>query len=612
MIDTFHFLRPWWFVALLALPLLDRALRHGAMLSNAWARIVDPHLLPYLLTERADAAGGRAWVLRWLPLLAFTLVTVALAGPAWRELPQPVLRDQSSLVVAFDLSQSMNATDLTPSRLERARLKVIDLLEQREDGQTALISFAGLPFVVSPLTSDAATIQSLVPVLEPDIMPAGGSRADRALALAADLISGGGDGRGSVLLVTDSAEGRDVAMAEKLREQGVVTSVLGVGTREGAPVRVSDGGLLKDADGRIVHTRLDEERLRALARAGGGRYTRISIDDDDLERLGEALAAAGDLETEDAMSTDIWREEGPWLLLPLLPLAAMVFRRGALAVVLASGLVIGVPRPAAAFEWSSLWQRDDQRGVRLLRDEERYADAAELLDDPEWRAAALYRDEQFGDSAELLSDYGTVRAAYNRGTALARQGDYRSAIEVYRGLLERDPEHEDAKHNLEVLLDELERQQQEQEGEGEGDQQDQQNGEQSADSQGAQGSEGSGQDPSGGDSRGAGSGGDDDEQLADQERQPGEMSREEIEAEAERRAQQSLPEDDGEGEPQEQRMARLGEPSDATSEEREQQAAVEQWLRRIPDDPGGLLRRKFLYELQRRREQGEMSEEDPW
>ncbi|MEM9384402.1 MAG: VWA domain-containing protein [Pseudomonadota bacterium] len=605
--EHFHFIRPLWLVLLLALPLLDRLLRSGALLSSAWARIVDPKLLRYLLTDGASGSVGRAWVLRWAPLVAFLLAVVALAGPAWRELPQPVLRDQSSLVIAFDLSQSMNATDLTPSRLERARLKVIDLLERREDGQTALVSFAGLPFVVSPLTSDAATIQSLVPVLEPDIMPSGGSRADRALRLAGDLIDGGGDGSGNILLVTDNAMARDVGVARALAERGIRTSVMGVGTREGAPVRVSNGALLKDAQGRIVHTRLEEDLLREIASVGGGRYTRMSIDDVDLDRLSDALASGGQFENEDAMSTDIWREEGPWLLLPLLPFVALVFRRGALVVLI--GLVLmPVPRPAYAFEWSALWSRDDQRGRQAL-EEERYDQASELLADPEWKAAAHFRGERFEESAGLLESQEGIRALYNRGTAVARNGDYRTAIELYRELLEQAPNHEDALHNLEILLEELEQQQQEGEGEqGEDGQEQAQN----SDSQGSQRQQqGGGQDPSSQQSQGGGGGGDDQEQMADQQPRDDKMTREEIEAEAERRAAQALP-DESQGDAQEERMAQLGEPSDTSGEEREQEAAVEQWLRRIPDDPGGLLRRKFVYELQRRRQQGEVSEEDPW
>lgn len=617
MLDTFHLLRPLWLVALLALPLIDRLLRSGALVSSAWSRIVAPRLLPYLVAERVPGAGADALarLARWLPLVAFAVTVLALAGPAWQQLPQPVLRDQSSLVIAFDLSRSMNATDLAPSRLERARLKVIDLLERRQDGQTGLVSYAGLPFVVSPLTTDAATIQSLVPVLEPRIMPLAGSRADRALALAASLIDGGGDGSGAVLLVTDSAEERDVRMATKLRERGIVTSVLAVGTREGAPVRQADGSLLKDDGGRIVHSRLDEARLQALARAGGGRYTRLTIDDGDLDRLDDALASTGRFEDEDEMSTDIWREEGPWLLLPLIPLAALAFRRGVLAAVLLAVLV-PLPRDAHAFDWSSLWQRRDQRGVTAL-DEARYDEALALLDDEEWQAAAYYRDGQYERSAEVLETRDDVRARYNLGTALARAGRYREAIEVYRELLDRHPDHADAQHNLDVLLEEMERQQQQQQNQQQGDGE-QQNGQpQSADgAQGSQGRSGQGQQSQRGQqSQGGGGSPMDEEQFAEQQGQQQEqderMSQEEIAREAQRRARQALP--DGEdGEEDAQRVARLGQQQDADGEAREQQAAVEQWLRRIPDDPGGLLRRKFLYELQRQRQQGEVTEEDPW
>jgi Ca-activated chloride channel family protein len=604
--DDFHFLRPLWLLALLALPLLDRLLRHGAMMANAWSRVIEARLLPYVLAEEKTAGASSAWM-RWVPLVAFTLSVVALAGPVWRQLPQPVLRDQSSLVILFDLSQSMNAADIAPSRLERARLKVIDLLERREDGQTALVGYAGLPFVVSPLTSDSATIKSLVPVLNPQIMPAGGSRADRALEMAADLIDGGGDGNGNVLLVTDGVEARDVEMADRLNARGITISVLAVGTRQGAPVRTSSGSLLKDDDGSIIHSRLTESSLRRLASRGGGGFSLITIDDADLDRLQGVFDAGGRFESEDAMSTDLWREEGPLLLLPILPLAALMFRRGVLVLLVGMFLVPLTP-PAHAFDWEALWQRRDQRGVRALAEED-VDQALSLLDDPQWQSAALYRDKQYAESAGLLDQFDSDRALYNRATAVARAGDYPAAIEQYQQLLERSPDHEDARHNLEVLLDALEQQQQEGEGE-EGEEGPQMP--QSADASGAQGEGGQGQDQQGGRSQGAGES-EMDEQLAEQSNDAGGMTREEIEREAEERAARELPDAEREGEEgAEQRQTRLAEaPSDA-EKQREQQAAVEQWLRRIPDDPGGLLRRKFLYELQRRRQAGEVTEEDPW
>jgi Ca-activated chloride channel family protein len=602
--DDFHFLRPAWLAALLSLPLLDRLLRRGALLANAWSRVVEARLLPYVLAD-ATAGGGSQTLVRWVPLLGFVLAIVAVAGPAWRQLPQPVVRDQSSMVILFDLSQSMNATDVAPNRLERARLKVIDLLARRVDGQTALVGFAGLPFVVSPLTSDAATIQSLVPVLDPDIMPAGGSRTDLALEMAADLIDGGGDGRGDVLLVTDSAEARDVDVAASLAERGIHVSVLAVGTREGAPVRVSDGGLLKSRDGSIVHSRLTERTLRELARAGDGAFSLLTIDDTDLDRLAGVLTAERRFEDEDQMSTDIWREEGPWLLLPLLPLAALLFRRGVL-VLLVGMFTLPLATPAEAFEWGSLWQRRDQRGVEALQTQD-YERAVELLEDPEWNSAALYKAGRYGESAQRLEPLGSDRALYNRATAMARTGDYPSAIQMYRDLLERNPDHQDGRHNLEVLLDALEEQQQD----GEGQSGDQGESSQNSDASGAQGQQGDGQNQQSGNSSGDGES-EGDEQLADQAEDAGGMTREEIEREAAERAAQELPDGEEDRDAEEQaRMAQVSQPSDE-DRAREQQAAVEQWLRRIPDDPGGLLRRKFLYELQRRRQRGEVTEEDPW
>src|SRR5262249_54427880 len=153
---------------------------------------------------------------------------------------------------------SMDANDLKPSRLALARLKLLDLLERRAEGQTALIVYAAQPFVVSPLTNDAKTIAALVESLATELMPAQGSRADRALALAADLLKQAGMASGDVLLITDGTDARDAAAAAAVRAHGLRVSVLGIGTAEGAPIPLARGGLYTNPKGDIVIARLDE------------------------------------------------------------------------------------------------------------------------------------------------------------------------------------------------------------------------------------------------------------------------------------------------------------------------------------------------------------------
>ncbi len=588
MIEQLHFLRPWWFLALSLLPLLWWVTRTRQSGGSPWTRVVDPKLLPYLLDgKQGDRRKRRAPLL--LVALALVLLVSALAGPAWRELPQPVFRDQAALVIALDLSQSMDAGDLAPTRLARARLKLIDILGHRAEGQTALVAYAGRAFVVSPLTDDADTIKSLVSSMTSDIMPVLGSRADHALSMAGEMIDRAALGSGEVLLITDGVRERDVQAARDLASRGIAVSVLAVGTPDGAAVTLSDGSLLKDANDSIVIPRLDEPMLRAVSSAGGGRYSRLRLDGSDLNAV---LPDGGqdmlDDVTDSELNTDLWHEEGPWLVLLLLPIAALAFRRGVLVLLVV--LCLPVARPAYAFEWDALWKRDDQRGVEALQQGEYEQAQALLAQDPQWVGAAQYLAGQFEDSAQSLASPDSQRGLYNLGNALARTGQLQEAIQAYSEVLEANPGHEDAAYNLELLRELMQQQQQQQSSSSDGEQSDEQEQSSQDDSESQQGESQSAQ----GEQDSADQS--DAEQQSEQERQAAESEAEQSQEaqEQERQAQQG--EEEGE---QGEKDARMAQAESESMREREEQAAVEQWLRRIPDDPGGLLRRKFLYQYKR-------------
>ncbi len=593
MIDLglFHFLRPQWFVALLPLALLAWFMffRKGA--HSNWEAVVDEGLLPYILIR----GGGRTR--RAAIILAVTgglLGIVALAGPAWDKLPQPVFTSQDALVIALDLTLSMDANDVSPSRLERARYKISDILDQRLEGQTALLVYSGAAFTVTPLTDDGETIRSQLKALDTGIMPVTGNRTDKAVTLALDLLKQGGMRRGHVLLITDGATpdsaGDSVAL---LRNGGYRLSVLGVGTRHGAPVLLPDGGFLQDRDGEIVIPILDEGALRGLAGSGGGIYVRLTKDDRDTRQLAgffsEAQAASERAGAE--ITADVWREQGPWLVLCLLPLVALLFRRG---YVLALALFLfPLPEPVSALDWDDLWLRRDQQGQRAM-DARDYAAAAELFDDPAWKAAAQHHAGDYRGALDSLELLAGAESNYNRGNALARLGRYHEAIAAYDRTLAERPGHADAKFNKELLEKELERQQQQQQ-----DRETQQGQEEQQSRQGQDQQDQEDQTP-GQEQQQAGQ-----EQQNDQSRPPDTGERQDRadrnetpEPDTQEQAQRRQQQEQGEqarDEGLEQSMARADDPRTA-----EEQQATEQWLRRIPDDPSGLLRRKFRYQYQQR------------
>ena len=583
--ELFHFLRPQWFLALLPLALVLWLLFFRKQGSRGWEAVCDERLLPHILIRKPGRARRASLA---LTALGGLLAVAALAGPAWEKLPQPVFTARDALVIALDLTRSMDAGDVSPSRLERARFKIRDLIEKRSEGQTALLVYAGEAFVVTPLTDDVETIKSQLNALEPDIMPALGNRPDKAVDLSLDLLRQAGRRQGHLLLITDEAE---VEAAEEsvgsLRDEGYRLSILGVGTSHGVPVPLPDGGFLKGRNGEIVIPVLDEKPLRQLAALGGGRYVRLTKDDSDVALLTDYFSGAneGDEQVATELEADVWREQGPWLVLCLLPLAALLFRRGVLALLLMAG-----PGAVDALDWDSLWLRNDQQGRRAM-EAQNYEQAAELFEDPAWKSSAQYRAENYQGALESLEGLNDIESHYNRGNSLARLGRYPEALAAYDKALAEAPDHADAQFNKELVERELQRQQAQQQ------QQQGQKQEENKDNQQAQENEGQAT-PS--------------EQQAEQRQEPrSEQGQEEpqqpeqgqeTERQSEKQPTQQQEAQQSPGRQQAEQEDRQLARNESLTPDEEQQA-VEQWLRRIPDDPSGLLRRKFLHQYQQRRYQ---------
>ncbi len=453
-LSELHFLRPLWFLALTPLPWLLWRLRRLDSGAAAWQGLVDAHLLPHLLVG-ADAR------IRRLPLVllacGWLLGVTALAGPVWARLPQPLYQAQGQRVIVLDLSPDMDAQDLAPSRLGRARFEILDLLAAAAEGQTALLAYGPEPFLVSPLTGDAATIAAQVPDLATALLPVkGAKRTDLALAEAGELLKRAGRSTGDIILLTADPEDLEAvrAMAAQLRDRGYRTSVLGLGTDQGAPIPLAGGGFQTDERGAIRLSRLRPDPLRAIAAAGGGRYVALTADDADTRALLPEAGRDGDpIEREEDARADQWREEGPWLLVALLPLAALAFRRGWLSpLTLLLGVCLAwVPPPAAqAFGWADLWWRPDQQGARSLAagDPEQ---AAARFARPDWRAAAQYQAGDFDQAVATLADQTGAEADYNRGNALAHAGKLREAAAAYERTLAEAPDHADARFNRDLV-----------------------------------------------------------------------------------------------------------------------------------------------------------------
>ena len=642
MPEAFHFLHPAWLLALLPLPLLLVWLGRTRGGEGQWRGVCDAHLLPYLLSR---PAAGVSRLPVWLFAAGWLLAVIALADPVWQQRPQPVYSSQQARVLVLDLSQSMRAADLKPSRLAQARYKVADLLKQSREGQTGLVVFAGDAFSVAPLTNDTRTIRELLKPLAPALMPVQGSRVDRGLQQAAALLHQAGLPHGDILLITDGfSDPRAMDVARQLHRQGYRLSVLGVGTADGAPVPDGQGGYLRDTDGNIVMPKLATRQLQRLAAAGGGDYSALSTDDADLRRLLRNTSPALDTPlTKTDQQADVWRSEGPWLVLALLPLAALAFRRGwLLSLPLLGALLLGsAPQPAMAFSWDDLWARHDQQADRALQagDLKR---AQALARQPLRHGTAAYRAGDYDQAVHDFAREAGPQADYNHGNALAKLGRYQDAVDAYTRALQADPDLEDARYNkaqVEKLLQQQKQQQRQEQKQADGSDQNQgaaspQAGNQQQQNNGTKNQDGSDADnrtaqankqptqannskdkdrPENGSAEQQQANGDEDTQSREQAQAKNADAKQDKPSagQATEQAANDKPANPPTNTPPpDSDQARTA--SAADTERSEQQQADERWLRRIPDDPGGLLRRKFLYQYSQRGRSADNAGQAAW
>lgn len=599
--NQFHFLRPEFLLLIPAVFLLAVLISRAGN-SSSWSQYISSSKLKLLVRGESS----RHWKNPLLFALAGITASLALSGPSWEMRPVPTTENASALVILLDLSPSMLAQDIQPDRLVRARLKITDLLRLREDGQTALVAYSGSAHRVSPLTDDSNTIEALLPALHPAVMPQTGSNIEAAIELGLELLeSSGYQSQGHFLVVTDGIDPDAQKAIYDSLPGGVQLSILGVGTTDGAPIPLGGGNFYRDGRGDIVLARLNRNELQILAGRSGGRYIELQPDDSDLNYLLDHIdSPSADLDVEIETTYDSWHDAGYWLIILLIPLALMTFRRDILFS-LPLIIVFGLPSPKAeAGIWQDLWSTRDQQGHEALQQNDPVS-ATELFETIDWKAYSAYQAEEFESAAEQLLQSETT-SLYNLGTAQARAGQLEEALQNLNQFVEMNPDHDNAIFNRDLvaqLLQQQEQQEQQQDQQGsegsEGESGDQQaesqesgepgEGEESQDADGSEQAEGS-QEDEGAD----GSQQEQSDQGQESEQQSASNSDEgESEGEGEDQQQAGSEESDQEGSEEAEAMAAMAEvsPEDLSD-------ASEQWLRGIPDDPSGLLRRKFEYESQ--------------
>jgi Ca-activated chloride channel family protein len=448
VIGDFHFLRPWWLLPILAAFALAWTISRREDVRSRWRGMIAPSLLDHLVVE-----GGTARRFRpvYLVSAAIALGAIAAAGPTIDRERPPFVDDKAPLAIVIDLSQTMDAIDISPTRLERAKLKIQDLLKRRQGARTAVFAYAGSAHMVLPLTDDATLVQTYVNSLATRIMPVTGKDSGKALRTVQTALASE-DMPGTILFMTDGVEPAAFdTFSQNSGDDEII--VLGIGTEQGGPVKTGEGQFLTDSGGARVFAKMDVDQLHKLQSEAGVQVATVSLDDSDVDWIERRIRSH--LEQKQGEGEYRWRDLGWWLTIPLALLAALWFRRGwsvhwAGAILLGFALLVPVRSYAQTSPLMDMWLTHDQQG-RLAFDKGDFGAAATDFDDPMWRGAALYRAGEFADAVDAFAQVDTAESYYDQGNALAYLDRLPEAAASYQQALKRRPDWPEALANLAII-----------------------------------------------------------------------------------------------------------------------------------------------------------------
>jgi Ca-activated chloride channel family protein len=450
-IEALHFLRPHWLWLLAAVPVILLAHRFREDIRARWRRYIDPNLLDHLIVSPAQR-----WSFRPIHMICLLILlgSIALAGPTWKNEQPPFTEDKAPLVIALDLSQTMDAIDLDPTRLERAKLKIRDLLKQRAGARTALFVYAGTIHMVLPFTTDDSLFELYLTSLSTHLMPRPGKDTSQAIKAIEDFLKDEPI-PGTILFITDGIEPKALSVLHEFvarSEDKDDVLVMGVGTSRGGPIRTSSNRFLTDATGGRVYSRLDVNALRDLSKMDV-EATSLTLNDDDIQWIQRRVQHhLNVVQQRNSKTRPI--DEGYWLTIPIAAVSVFWFRKGwtvrwapsALAVIIVFPPSFGIKH----LTWLDLWLTPDQQG-RYFYDRGEFGRAAEHFEDPLWRGIAFERTQDYEQALNSFALSDTAEGWYNQGNALARLGKYPEAVEAYRQALNQRQPWKDAEDNLALV-----------------------------------------------------------------------------------------------------------------------------------------------------------------
>lgn len=575
LFDLIYFSNPNYLILIAFVLFLYIVKKENKVEQNQLTNFIDAKLLQHLVS---DKSGKR--LPSWVGILLVSLLIVGISGISWEKKEEKKYITPMQTILILDQSLSMYATDIKPNRLTRVKQKVQDLLVSIKEGNIALTAYAGDAFVISPFSQDKSTLKHFLLALDPLIMPLYGSDIQQAFSTSLALISDPTQYTNIILFTDDVNESDITNIKQQLSGYNVKLNIIGVGSKEGANILLPDGNILRTSAGQVI-AKLPVKELNQLARELGADYYSSDLLPSDIEAILSTPISNQDKAVEAKSQSIDWVDKGHWFALPFLIWLLYQFRAGVMLALFIAILPYSPKADAIGLDW---FYTQDQKAQKLV-DQGDWKSAQPLFENPKWQAASQYALGNYDAAAEQLSllneQQNSASLEYNKGNSLALAGKLDDAIASYKTALKIKPEFTEAQQNLNYL----EKLKQEQEKQQNQDSQQSKDEEQESQDQDSQS-----------------------DQKSDPNKNNDEQNKQEQEEQEEQPKNSSDQDKKSENtsEQQEQKPPKQ-EDDPLTSEE---QVALNQWMRQIQDDPGGLLKRKLWYLHQEKRAENRYRQQD--
>lgn len=574
--DLIHFSNPNYLILIFFVLFLYIVKKENKVEHNQLVNFIDAKLLQHLVSDKAGKT-----LPSWIGLVLVSLLIIGIAGISWEKKVEKKFITPMQTIIILDQSLSMYATDIKPNRLTRVKQKVQDLLTNIKEGNIALTAYAGDAFVISPFSQDKSTLKHFLLALDPLIMPLYGNDTLQAFETSLALISDTSQYTNVILFTDEIKVSAFEAIKKQVAKYNIKMNIIGVGTKEGANVLLPDGNYLRTSKGQVI-PKLPINNLKQLANELGGNYYTSDLLPSDIDSiLASPTSIQNDAIEAKSQSLD-WVDKGHWFALPFLFWLLYQFRAGVLVSLFVLVLPFSQKADASPLDW---FYTPDQKAQKLVEKGDWEA-AQPLFKDQKWQAASQYALGNYDAAAEQLDALNesqrSANLQYNKGNSLALAGNLDEAISAYQEALVLKSDFSEAQENLDYLKTLKEEQQKQQEQNS--DQSDKKNQDQEKNEQDSQS----------------------DSESEPQQDDQSNKGKDDQKSEQKQDSSQEENSKDSESEQQEQAPPKQ-EDSSLTSEE---QIALNQWMRQIQDDPGGLLKRKLWYLHQEKRAENRYRQQD--